>query len=271
MSEQRSPKEWDATAYHKVSTPQQAWGRRVLARLDLKGNERVADAGCGSGHLTADLCERLPSGHVVAMDRSANMLVEARRTLARFGDRVSYLEVDLTDLELSPRVDALFSTATLHWIHDHDKLWASLRRAMNPGGQLVVQFGGPHNLTRVHGHTQRVLKEPKFAERMVDFVEPYYFPAIDLTEARVKAAGFTNVRAWPEDAPTPFTSETEAKQFLSSVILRAHLARLNDAALGEELLRRVIDGLADDERKAPSHPGALLVLDYTRANVDARA
>ena len=42
---------------------------------------RIFDAGCGSGRLTAALAERLPRGHVVALDRSWNMLHEARSHL----------------------------------------------------------------------------------------------------------------------------------------------------------------------------------------------
>jgi trans-aconitate 2-methyltransferase len=40
--------EWNATAYHKVSGPQTGWGQEVLARIELRGDERAIDAGCGS-------------------------------------------------------------------------------------------------------------------------------------------------------------------------------------------------------------------------------
>ena len=55
---------WNAAAYHKVSGPQTAWGQKVLARLELRGDERAIDAGCGSGRLTGELMERLPQGLV---------------------------------------------------------------------------------------------------------------------------------------------------------------------------------------------------------------
>jgi trans-aconitate methyltransferase len=41
------------------------------------------DAGCGTGRLAAGLLERLPRGRVMAVDRSQNMLEEARTHLAR--------------------------------------------------------------------------------------------------------------------------------------------------------------------------------------------
>src|SRR4249919_349488 len=45
--------EWDAATYDRVSDPQARWGAAVLDRLQLEGDERILDAGCGSGRVTA--------------------------------------------------------------------------------------------------------------------------------------------------------------------------------------------------------------------------
>src|SRR4051794_35986111 len=81
VSREARTAEWDASSYHQVANPHVTWGQRVLARLHLRGDERVMDAGCGTGRLTADLLERLPDGHVLAVDVSANMLEVAREHL----------------------------------------------------------------------------------------------------------------------------------------------------------------------------------------------
>ncbi|HUU33285.1 MAG TPA: class I SAM-dependent methyltransferase, partial [Vicinamibacterales bacterium] len=94
--------EWDAASYHQVSAPQTSWGHRVLSRLPLDGGERAIDAGCGSGRLTAALVERLPRGHVVALDRSWNMLQVARTNLRpAFGRRVSFVHAELPALPIA--------------------------------------------------------------------------------------------------------------------------------------------------------------------------
>src|SRR6266536_5627561 len=82
---------WDAEAYDGLSDPQYAWGRRVLDRLDVQGDETALDAGCGSGRLTALLLERLPHGRVIAVDQSEAMLAQARSNLAGSENRVAYL------------------------------------------------------------------------------------------------------------------------------------------------------------------------------------
>src|SRR5271165_59691 len=120
-------RDWDGATYDRISGPQARWGAALLDRLPLVGDERVLDAGCGSGRVTEALIERLPRGHVVALDASGQMLEAARSRLARFGDRVSFVQADLgRPLPIEPPVDAILSTATFHWVPDHDALFRNL-------------------------------------------------------------------------------------------------------------------------------------------------
>ncbi len=84
----RVPRDWDGATYHRISAPQFAWGQAVLATVELAGDERVLDVGCGTGRLTAILLERLPRGSVVALDRTPSMVAKARAHLAAHGERV---------------------------------------------------------------------------------------------------------------------------------------------------------------------------------------
>jgi trans-aconitate 2-methyltransferase len=111
MSEHGPSRRWDAATYDRVSDVQQAWAEEVLARLELRGDENVLDAGCGTGRVTRRLLERLPRGRVVAVDASAEMIEHARRAL---DDRATVLHADLSDLELPEPVDAVFSNAVFH-------------------------------------------------------------------------------------------------------------------------------------------------------------
>ncbi|HEX5148335.1 MAG TPA: class I SAM-dependent methyltransferase, partial [Candidatus Limnocylindrales bacterium] len=122
-----APRDWDARTYDRVAEPQTRWGRAVLDRLPLVGDERVLDAGCGSGRVTELLAARLPRGHVVALDASAAMIETARERLAPLAERVEFVVADLgLPLPLAEPVDAVLSTATFHWVPDHDALFANL-------------------------------------------------------------------------------------------------------------------------------------------------
>ena len=75
------PVDWDASSYDSLADPQEEWAREVLERLELRGNETVMDAGCGSGRVTRLLVERLPQGKVVAVDASPSMVDMVRQVL----------------------------------------------------------------------------------------------------------------------------------------------------------------------------------------------
>jgi len=135
-------REWNATDYHRLSGPQVSWGKKVLARIRLRGDEMLLDAGCGTGRLTAELLQSLPRGRVVGVDLSENMLAGARGYLARdFEGKFRLVVADLQDLPFERVFDGIFSTAAFHWVPDHDRLFRSLFRALRPGGWLRAQCG----------------------------------------------------------------------------------------------------------------------------------
>ena len=253
--------EWDAQAYQRLSEPQFAWGLRVLERLPLDGTETVVDAGCGSGRLTMVVAKRLPRGHVIAVDRSANMIAEARGRIAALGDRVSFVCADLTTFVTERRVDAVFSTATFHWLHDHDRLFESVASSLVDGGRLVAQCGGDGNLERFHGIAEEVYRSERFARWFDDFEPTWNFQPPDATAARLRASGFVDVRCALLPAPTPFPDRPTFAEFVRTVVLRAHLARLPDEEVRKELIEAVVERVASS--------GALL-LDYVRLDIDAR-
>ena len=78
------------------------------------------------------------------------MIATARERLAPFGDRVEFVVADLgRPLPLDEPVDAILSTATFHWVLDHDALFANLAAVLRPGGRLVAQCGGVGNIATV--------------------------------------------------------------------------------------------------------------------------
>lgn len=257
-----SPIEWDAAAYARLGRPQEDWGRAVLETVALEGNERVVDAGCGHGGLTALLADRLPRGRVLAVDRSANMLGAAAAGLSRVAERVALVRADLTALPFSGSVDLVFSTAAFHWVLDHDRLFRELHAALRPGGRLVAQCGGGPNLARLLGRAARIVASPAYRPHFEGWSGPWLFADAPASAARLSAAGFIDVETGVVESPTVLSDRQRYTDFLAAVILRAHLDRLPNRALGEALLDRLADaGEADDPP---------FVLDYCRLNLRAR-
>jgi trans-aconitate 2-methyltransferase len=209
------PRDWNAASYERVSAPLEAMGRELLDRLGLRGDERVLDAGCGTGRVTAALLERLPRGEVVAVDGSPAMVQQARE---RLGPRVDVRVADLTELELSPPVDAILSTATFHWIADHDRLFERLHAVLRAGGRLVAQCGGEGNIAAVRAAIERVA-EPSL-ER---WPGPWRFASPGETAARLERLGFEDVRTWRQDVRV---EPANPREYLETVVLGSHLPRV---------------------------------------------
>lgn len=243
-------RDWDAGTYDRVSTPQLTLGRRVLDRLPLNGDETVLDAGCGSGRVTQLLIDRLPNGHVIAVDAAPSMVEHARDAL---GDRATVFQADLAQLTLDEPVDAAFSTAVFHWVPDHDSLFAHLFAALKPGGPLVAQCGGAGNVERFHASARAVAADPPFAEHLGGWEGPWNFASAEQTAERLERAGFEDVETWLE--PYPVLPE-DRTGYLRSVCLGYHLLRLP-----EELRDPYVQAVS--ERSDPE-------LDYVRLNIDAR-
>jgi trans-aconitate 2-methyltransferase len=238
---------WDARTYDESSEPQQSWASEVVARLEgIAPDATVLDVGCGTGRVTEALLALVPRGRVLALDASVDMVELAR---GRLGDRAQVWCQDVLDLELEEPVDAIVSTATLHWVTDHDRLWARLARALRPGGVLEVQCGGKGNIDRVREVIEAVARD--VAPELVGW-SPWVFAGPPETERRLRAAGFTNARCWLQERPT---HPEDVDAFVQTSILPAHLARL-------PVERR--------ERFAAAVVARVrLPLDYVRLNVSA--
>lgn len=254
--------DWDAKAYARVSDPQFRWGLRVLERLTLKGDENVVDLGCGTGRVTEVLAERLPKGRITAVDASTAMVRQASALLGRFGARVTVLLDDATTFVEDPPADVVFSTATFHWVSDHDRLFASIRKSLKPGGRLVAQCGGGPNLGRLRRRTAELRRDPTFAASFEGFHEPWTYATDVETRERLERAGFVDVKTSLEPEPTRFDDRASFEEFVTKVILRDELPRLPEALRGR-YLKAVVDAA---ERDTPAFE-----LDYVRLNLDASA
>lgn len=238
---------WDARTYDQTSEPQQSWAAEVLARLEgVAPDATMLDVGCGTARVTQALLALVPRGRVLAVDASADMVALARR---RLGDRAEVWCQDVLELELDEPVDVIVSTATLHWVTDHDRLWARLARALKPGGVLEIQCGGAGNIDRVREVIEAVAREA--APELVGW-SPWVFAGPQETQRRLTRAGFTATECWLEERPT---RPRDVEAFVRTSILPVHLARLPEERR-ERFASAVLAGVS-------------LPLDYVRLNVSA--
>jgi trans-aconitate 2-methyltransferase len=249
-----APVEWDGATYDRVADPQAEWGREVVARLDLAGGETVLDAGCGSGRVTAMLLERLPRGRVIGVDGSESMIARARDALGD-DDRVELRVADLLELELDEPVDAIFSNATLHWILDHERLFARLFALLRPGGAVEAQCGAEGNVAEWQRVLEAIEGDERFSAYLRGMPAAYNFASVGDTRDRLARAGFEVGNVWIEEKEV---EPREPREFARSSGLAKHLALLPDD-LHEEFVDAVLGSMPRP-----------LSLRFVRLNISAR-
>ena len=257
-----SESDWNAAAYDDLSDPQFEWGMAVLETVELKGGERVLDAGCGSGRLTEELLGRLPAGEVVALDFSPQMLAQARQRLSRFGGRVEWIQASLQDFELANKVDGIFSNAVFHWVPDHAAMFRCLHDVLKPGGWLVAQFGGAGNLDRTHRRAGEVAEQAPFKQHLGGVEYGPHFEDTASTRQRMEAVGFRVSEAKLHTVVARFERRERYEAFLRTVVLRQPIAKLPDH-LQSEFLEEISSRTLRDE--------GTYSLDYVRLTARAKS
>lgn len=248
-----TPHDWDARSYDRVAAGVKALGHEVLDRLELRGDEAVLDAGCGPGEITEALVARLPAGRVIAVDASPSMAAAARE---RLGDRAEVNCMDLLDLALDDTVDAVLSTATFHWIADHDRLFERLRGAMRPGARLVAQCGGAGNVEDYRAAVETAAHEHPYAQHLAGWAGPWRFAPPAETEAALRRAGFSQARCWPTERTI---EPDDPGEYSRTVMLGEHLDRL-PSGLHDGFVAAVLERLPTPLR-----------IHYLRLDIDATA
>jgi len=210
--------------------------------------------------VTELLLAKLPRGSVLAVDGSRAMVEAARRRFA--GEpRVRVKCQDLLSLEIEEPVDLIFSTATFHWIADHDRLFENLALALKPHGRLVAQCGGEGNIARATRATSETLEEKRFRDYFEGWQDDKYYADAQTTAGRLQASGFEEIETWLHDEVAAFGSVDELARFLGVVVLGGHMERLPEEERGPFAAAVAAKITAVDGRPA---------LDYVRLNILAR-
>jgi trans-aconitate methyltransferase len=250
--------EWDATAYDADVGFVHEYGESVLDLLDPKRGERVLDLGCGTGHLTAEIAERVgPDGAAVGVDSAPDMVREARETYPS----CRFVEADAREFSLETLdtrrepfdaghepadadgdvFDAVFSNAALHWIprEDQDAVAERIAAVLGPEGRFVAELGGVGNVASIVDAALAELRD-----RGYDPEHPWYFPTVGEHAAVLEAAGFEVRLTRLFDRPTTLEGETGLRDWLD--VFGDSLFAPLDATEHEAVVTAVEDRLRPD-------------------------
>jgi trans-aconitate methyltransferase len=160
---------WNAGLYDAKHAFVWEKAQGLLELLAAQPGERILDLGCGTGALSAEIASS--GADVVGLDRSVDMIEEARRKFPRLRFEVA----DACSLPFVAEFDAVFSNAVLHWIPQAGAVARGIARALRPNGRLVAEFGGKGNVAELVGALESALG--KFSSSPCG-PHPWYYPSL---------------------------------------------------------------------------------------------
>lgn len=135
----RPAAEWTKT----LESPERVASLRtgeVIAKLNLKATDVVADLGAGTGLFALPLAKAVPSGRLYAVELDEGFLVQIRGK-AKSENVTNIVPVlgKFTDPSLPARdVDVAFFHDVLHHVEDRAAYLKSVASYVKPGGRVVV-------------------------------------------------------------------------------------------------------------------------------------
>lgn len=257
-----SAHEFDGKQYEQASAHQKEWGTRLIAELALQGTERILDLGCGDGALTARLAELVPAGEVIGIDASQGMIQAA---VQRQRDNLRFVRMDINCLQFEQPFDVVFSNATLHWVHEHERLYRNVTQALRPGGVLRFNFAADGNCAHFIAVIREAMALEEFAAGFKAFAWPWYMPTVEAYEALVRRCGLGELRVWGEQADRFFPEAETMTRWIDQPSLVPFLPQV-EASMRNRFREYVVGRMRERTRQ----PDGRYFETFRRLNVFAR-
>lgn len=197
---------WSAADYASNSVVQHSWARELIAKLKLRGDERLLDVGCGDGKITAEIARALPHGLAVGVDASPQMIAFASETFpAAKHSNLEFHVMDARKVQFVRKFDLVFSNAALHWVDDHQAFLRGAASVLKPGGRLVVSCGGKGNAHDVFLALRPEMRAKKWREFFRKMEAPYFFYSPEDYKKWLPRFEFktSSIKLAPKDATYP--------------------------------------------------------------------
>lgn len=182
--------EWNAQEYDRLSALQDTMGAEVLSLLQLKGNERILDIGCGNGKTTAAIAGRIPQGSVLGADASSDMIAFAKNHWTADHPNLNFTVADARHLPFRHEFDLVVSFNVLHWIADQALPLQGIHNALKPDGKAQLRMVIKGERTCIEDVIEETRKSPHWAGYFKEFRDPFLHLTPEQYAALAEQQGF---------------------------------------------------------------------------------
>lgn len=198
---------WNADLYDDKHSFVSKFGNNLVELLDPKQGEKILDLGCGTGDLTNVIHNF--GAETLGIDKSENMVNQAFNKFPH----LKFIVQDATSLNLPSEFDAVFSNATLHWVHPPIQALVGIYRSLKKGGRFVAEFGGKGNVETISNEIIHQIKQAGFPFSEEQF--PWYYPSIGEYSHLMEKVGFRVTFAQHFDRPTPLVGNNGLRNWIA--------------------------------------------------------
>lgn len=225
----------------------------LINKLSFKSDERVFEAGCGTGYATALLAEKggEPS-HITAVDLSENMLSEARKRLQSRGiEGVRFIAGDALEL-LSG--EGPFTLIFSSWVLGYIPLkpfFAAAFSVLSTNGRLafvVHREQSPRVPLQIFA--ELVAEDPSILTKRVDFDFP---PEMDHVKKELEQAGLETEQLWEGNIVFRYSTPEEVLEHLLKSGAGTAYYEAVDPKRRKTLEERFLKKLSEKERPTEAY------------------
>ena len=208
-------------------------GERILDTLLLPATARALDVGCGCGHPTLSLAQRIgPDGSVTGIDVSAPMLALAEELAVQdTADRaeVTFLEADAQTHAFKPEsLEIVFSRFGVMFFDDPVAAFSNIHNALTVNGQLAFCCWQPRAVNPFMTMPAMAALEllPAPPEMPPRTPGPFAFAEADYVEAILTEAGFKDIAITPISHPLVFGSGLSVEEIVERLVNIGPIAQM---------------------------------------------
>jgi ArsR family transcriptional regulator len=154
---------WDEL--RQLHVPEEAVETAILKALKGRTVDLLIDLGTGTGRML-----ELLAGHyrrAIGIDASREMIAVARAKLAAANIGQAQVRLgDIAELDAGQGADLIVIHQVLHYFDDPGRVIAPARRALKPGGEMLIVDFAPHDLEFLrteHAHRRHGLSQAQMA------------------------------------------------------------------------------------------------------------